>query len=141
MRKIVNSVVNISKRKRLFCVLVLAFLMLIPGFTQAQSLKTRQAASQSWNTFWTKFRTAVKTKNRRSLIGLTSKRYSSPDGATISEGLDDVAWSRLRMSVNKGTKPYPCKRICRITRNADSTFSLAFLFENNRWGYTGEVGE
>lgn len=141
MSKIMNNVLDIGKRKTLFCVLVLAIFMLIPSFTQAQSLKTRQAASQSWNTFWTQFRIAVRTKNRRSLVGLTSKRYSSPDGATIGEGLDDAAWRRLRNSVNKGTKPYPCKRICRITRNADSTFSLAFLFENNRWGFTGEVGE
>ncbi len=136
-----NNVLNPCKRKSLFCVLVLAVLMLIPNFTQAQSLKTRQAASQSWNAYWIKFRTAVRTKNRRSLIGLTSKRYSSPDGATISEGLDDFAWRRLRNSVRKGTKPYPCKRICRITRNAEPTSSLAFLFENNRWGFTGELGE
>ncbi len=122
--------------------LSLILMILSVGFAFGQSNQT--AANKSWNAFWTKFNTAVETKNRKSLIALTSKRFFSPSGETIGELLNNNDWRWLKNSAKYGTKPHICRiLICRITRNpkAKVESSLVFVFENNRWGFIGQLGE
>lgn len=120
--------------------LTLAFILIFSVLTLARS--NQSAANKSWNGYWTKFNTAVKTKNHRSIIALTSKRFFSPDGEKIGSWLkDENNWRRLKKSLKKGTRSFNCKGICRITRNVDSTFGMVFVFENNRWSFIGERGE
>lgn len=115
-------------------------LILLVGFAFGQSNQT--AANKSWNAYWTKFNRAVKTKNRQALIALTSKRFFSPSGETISELLNKNDWRWLKNSVKNGTKPHTCRKlICRRTRNKIVESSLVFIFENNRWGFIGQLGE
>lgn len=119
--------------------LSLALMILLTGFAFGQS---NQAANKSWSSFWTKFKTAVNTKNRNSLISLTSKKFFSPSGETISELLKNNDWRWLKNSVKTGTKPHTCRKvICRRTRNAILESSLVFVFENNRWSFIGQLGE
>ncbi len=110
------------------------------GFAFGQSNQT--AANKSWNAYWTKFNMAVKTKNRQSLIALTSPKFFSPSGETIGELLKNNDWRWLKNSVKSGTKPHTCRKLtCRRTRNAIVESSLVFVFENNRWGFIGQLGE
>lgn len=119
--------------------LSLILMIVSAGFAFGQS---NQTANKSWNAFWTKFNTAVKTKNRQSLIALTSKRFFSPSGETISELLKNNDWRWLKNSIKNGTKPHTCRKlICRRTRNAIEESSLVFVFENNRWSFIGQLGE
>lgn len=121
--------------------LSLILMIVSAGFAFGQS---NQTANKSWNAFWTKFNTAVKTKNRKSLIALTSKKFFSPSGETIGELLNKNDWRWLKNSVKYGTKAHTCRKlICRITRNpkAEVEASLVFAFENNRWGLIGQLGE
>lgn len=139
---IIGLFFNFNKRNKLNCYLYLVLFILIPTFTQAQSSATQQIANKSWNVFWTKFKTAVETKNRKSLTSLTSKRFFSPSGETISELLNKKDWRWLKNSVKNGTKPYDCRKlICRRTRNPIVESSLVFVFENNRWSFIGQLGE
>jgi len=120
--------------------LSLALVILSVGFAFGQS--NQAVANKSWNDYWTKFKTAVKTKNRKSMIALTSKRFFSPSGETIGELLNYNDWRWLKNSVKNGTKPHTCRKLpCRITRNAVVESSLVFVFENNRWGFIGQLGE
>lgn len=116
-------------------------LILLVGFAFGQSNQT--AANKSWNAYWTKFNRAVKTKNRQALIAMTSKRFFSPSGETISQLLNQRSmWQMLRNSVKNGTKIHKCQKLtCRITRNTIVESSLVFVFENNRWSFIGQLGE
>ena len=95
-----------SKKVIISSGLILIFMFVSAGFTQAQSAATKKAASKSWNSFWTKFSTAVKNKDRKTFIALTRKDFQDAGGGSIEEWLDSTSWSRLRNSVNKGTKDY-----------------------------------
>ncbi|MBX7173586.1 MAG: hypothetical protein K1X72_21640 [Pyrinomonadaceae bacterium] len=142
MRGIIGFFLNFNKKTNLNCYLYLVLFLSIPTFTQAQSSATKQTANKSWNSFWTKFKTAVNTKDRKSLILLTSKRFFSPSGETIGELLNKNDWRWLKNSVKNGTKPHKCQKlICRRTRNSIVESSLVFVFENNRWGFIGQLGE
>jgi hypothetical protein len=117
-------------------------LILVFTFSGSMSAQSSNSADKNWNAYWTKFNTAVKSKNHKSIIALTSKKFFSPSGEKIGGWVKDANnWRRLKNSVSKGTKTFACKKICRITRNADSTFGLVFVFENNRWSFIGERGE
>jgi hypothetical protein len=117
--------------------LILIFMFVSAGFAQAQSAATKKAASKSWNAFWTKFSTAVKTKNRKAFISLAIKGFEDPGGFNIEQWLDSTSWSRLRNSVNKGTKDYSpgSKKVMRITRNRD----LIFVYEKKGWRFLGAL--
>ncbi len=117
--------------------LILVFMFVFAGFTQAQSAATKKAASKNWNSFWTKFSTAVKNKDRKTFIALTRKGFFDAGGSTIEEWIDNVSWSRLRSSVNKGTKDYSpgSKIVMRITKNRD----LIFEYGKNGWRFLGEL--
>lgn len=142
MFSIIGFFLNFNKRTKLNCCLYLVLFILIPTFTQAQSAVTQQKANKSWNFYWTKFKTAVNTKDRKSLILLTSKRFFSPSGETIGELLKKDDWRWLKNSVKTGTMSHKCpKLICRRTRNSIVESSLVFVFENNRWGFIGQLGE
>lgn len=117
--------------------------LLLAGSAVAQSPQTQNAARKSWPAYWTKFSAAVKTKNRRMLMALTSRRFFSPGGETIGELLKQrQIWRLLKDSVETGTKPHSCRKlVCRITRSEVVEASLVFVFENNRWGFIGQLGE
>lgn len=125
-----------SKKVIISSGLILIFMFVSAGFTQAQSAATKKAASKSWNSFWTKFSTAVKNKDRKTFIALTRKDFQDAGGGSIEEWLDSTSWSRLRNSVNKGTKDYSHgKEIGRITKNRD----LIFVYGKNGWRFFGEL--
>lgn len=125
-----------SKKVIISSGLILIFMFVSAGFTQAQSAATKKAASKSWNSFWTKFSTAVKNKDRKTFIALTRKDFQDAGGGSIEEWLDSTSWSRLRNSVNKGTKDYSHgKEIGRITKNKD----LIFVYGKNGWRFFGEL--
>lgn len=120
----------------------LILMIVLSDVISAQQLQQNDA-NKSWNTFWAKFNTAVKTKNRKSVIALTSKKFFSPSGETISQLLNQRdMWQLLRNSIKTGTKPHTCRKLpCRITRNQIVESSLLFVFENNRWSFIGQIGE
>ena len=116
--------------------LILILMFVSAGFAQAQTPATKKAASKTWNTFWMKFSKAVKTKDRKGFIALTRKGFQDAGGSNINEWIDSASWSRLRNSVNKGTKDYSHGReIGRITRNKD----LIFIYGKNGWRFFGEL--
>lgn len=135
----------LSSRKKFFILrgLFLTLIFLSANISFTQSLNSQKATNKSWNTFWTKFNTAVKTKNSKVIISLTSKKFFSPGGETIGQLLNQsFMWKLLRDSVKTGTKPHTCRKLpCRITRNAVIESSLLFVFENNRWSFIGQLGE
>jgi hypothetical protein len=119
-------------------ILFFAFFLLIPAF-QAQAQNA--AADKSWNSFWTKFSTAVKQKNRVALKSLmVSERefYPGGGGGTRDEWLNLVSWSELQKSVRSGIK-------------ADRTYGkpgrttrdnwLIFAYTGGRWRFMGERGD
>ncbi|HRH41494.1 MAG TPA: hypothetical protein PKY82_07595 [Pyrinomonadaceae bacterium] len=125
-----------SKKVIISSGLILILMFVSAGFTQAQSAATKKAATKSWNSFWTKFSTAVKNKDRKTFIALTRKDFQDAGGGTLKEWLDSTSWSRLRNSVNKGTKDYSHgKEIGRITKNKD----LIFVYGKNGWRFFGEL--
>lgn len=136
---------DLSNRKKIFIIggLILTLIFLSANISFAQSLNSQKAANKSWNTFWTKFNTAVKTKNSKVIISLTSKKFFSPGGETINQLLNQsFMWKLLKDSVRIGTKSHTCRNLpCRITRNAVVESSLLFVFENNRWSFIGQLGE
>lgn len=116
--------------------LILILMFVSASFAQAQTPATKKAAAKSWNVFWTKFTTAVKTKNRKTFIALTRKDFQDAGGSTIEEWIDNVSWSELRKSVNRGTMDYNHGReIGRITKNRD----LIFIYGKNGWRFFGEL--
>lgn len=131
-----SELLKLNIRKSLISISVLVVLMILPGFISAQSAQTKITANKNWNGFWTKFSTAVKTRNRKSFIALTSKNFSSGGGETIGEWLKQVSWQELRNSVAKGTKPdgFAEGKIWRITKDNN----LIFVFEKGRWGFFGQ---
>ena len=83
-------ILNISKKVLLSSGLLLLMLILLSSLAPAQSAATQNAGNKSWNAFWTKFNGAVKTKNRKSLIVLTSKKhFRDPVAKTINEWLNE----------------------------------------------------
>lgn len=137
------KVVCLGKKILIISGLFLTLIFLSANITSAQSLNSQKAANKSWNTFWTKFNTAVKTKNRKVIISLASKKFFSPSGETIGQLLNQRStWQFLKNSVENGTKSHTCRKLpCRITKNPIIESSLLFVFENNRWSFIGQLGE
>ena len=138
MSKIINNLFGINHRKNFLLILVLSFFIMIPNSAPAQSLKMRNAASKSWNTFWGKFSTAVKNKDRKTIVALAAKDFFTAGGETVQEWFDGWSnnWREVRKSVNGGTMShgFQDKKIWRITRDKN----LLFVFEDNRWSFYGE---
>ena len=119
-------------------ILIFTFFLLIPAFqAQAQT----PAADKSWNSFWTKFSSAVKQKNRaalKSLMASEKEFYPGGGGGTRDEYLDLVSWRELQQSVRTGIK-------------ADRTYGkpgrttrdnyLIFAFTGGRWRFMGPRGD
>ena len=125
-------------KKHLLIAAVLAVFILIPNAARAQTQSELRAAEKSWNAFWTKFSAAVRTKNRKAFVALTSKNFKSGGGETIHEWLDYNPWRDLRSSVNRGTKSYVEYKpeIWRITRDE----GLLFVYEKKKgWRFFGEL--
>lgn len=116
--------------------LILILMFVSAGFAQAQSTATKKASAKSWNAFWMKFSKVVKNKDRKGFIALTRKDFQDAGGGNIEVWIDSASWSRLKSSVNKGTKDYSHGReIGRITRNKD----LIFIYGKNGWHFFGEL--
>ena len=137
------KLVCLGKKLLLISGLIVSLMILSANITFAQSLASNKAAQRNWNTFWNKFKTSVKTKNRKAIISLTSKKFFSPGGETIGQFLNQsFMWKLLRDSVKTGTKSHTCRNLpCRITKNPIIESSLLFVFENNRWSFIGQLGE
>ena len=127
---------DLNFKKYLFLVLILALFATVPNITKAQSGATKKAATKSWNTFWTKFSTAVKNKDRKAFIALTRKDFQDAGGSTIEEWIDNTSWRELRNSVNQGTRDFShSKEIGRITKDKN----LIFVYGKNGWKFFGEL--
>jgi hypothetical protein len=113
--------------------LILVLITMLSGFTLAQS--NQAIANKSWNTFWNKFSTAVKNKDRKNFIALTRKGFMDAGGSTIEEWIDNTLWREIRKSVDEGTKDYSHGReIMRITSNRD----LIFVYDKKKgWRFFG----
>lgn len=137
------KVVLIGKKLFIISGLILSLMILSANITSAQSLNSNKTLERSWNAFWTKFKNAVKTKKRKAIISLTSKKFFSPSGETIGQLLNQRStWQLLKNSVENGTKSHTCRKLpCRITKNPIIESSLLFVFENNRWSFIGQLGE
>jgi hypothetical protein len=111
----------------------------ISGFAQTS------AADKSWNAFWAKFSTAVKTKNRSTIKAMTAKDFSDGGGGdTVAEWMKytldkNNSWGDFQNSVKKGTKTYNSGdgKPWRITK--DNQF--LFVYKNNRWQFFGVMGD
>ena len=137
------KVIVIGKKLLLISGLILTFIISSANIISAQSSLRQKTANKSWNAYWTKFNTAVKTKNRKAIISLTSRKFFSPGGETIGQLLNQYStWQLLKNSVKNGTKSHSCRQLpCRITRNSVVESSLLFVFENNSWKFIGQLGE
>ena len=136
MREITEMFLKFNKR--LLIAPVLAVFILLPAAAQAQTQSELRAAEKNWNAFWTKFSAAVRTKNRKAFIALTSDDFKSGGGETIREWLDYNPWRDLRSSVRRGTKRYVEYKpeIWRITRDE----GLLFVYEKKKgWRFFGEL--
>ena len=130
------KILNFAKKTLVAGIMSLGLLIVFSGFASAQSWNTKKAAEKSWNTFWTKFSRVVKNKDRKGFIALTRKGFMDAGGGGIEDWIDSTSWSRLRNSVNKGTKDYSHGReIGRITKNRD----LIFIYGKNGWRFFGEL--
>ena len=104
----------------------------------------QNSADKSWNTFWVKFSTAVKTKNRTAIKSMASKRFTWHDADdTVSAWLQYLnqskLWYLVQNSVNKGTMAYNSgeKKPWRVTKDNH----LLFVFENGKWKFYGIMGD
>ncbi len=118
-------------------ILILAFCLLIPASAFAQT----STANRSWNSFWTKFSTAVKKRDRVAVKGLMASErnfFSGGGGETRSEWLASVSWTELQKSVRLGTKVdnYDGKP-GRITKDNH----LVFAFSGGKWRFMGPMGD
>lgn len=118
-------------------ILVLAFLLLIPAAVSAQ----KSVADKNWDSFWTKFSSAVNTKNRAALKSLMASEkdfYPGGGGGTRDEWLSMVSWRELQKSVRLGTKAdRTYNKPGRVTRDN----YLVFAFTGGRWRFMGPMGD
>ena len=118
-------------------VLMLAFCLLIPASGFAQT----SAANKSWNSFWTKFSTAVNKKNRvamKSLMASERDFFSGGGGETRNQWLASVSWAELQKSVRRGVKiDNSDGKPGRITKDK----YLVFAFFGGRWRFMGPMGD
>ncbi len=118
-------------------ILILAFCLLIPASAFAQT----STANKSWNSFWTKFSTAVNKKNQVALKGLMASErdfFSGGGGETRNEWLASVSWAELKKSVRRGTKVDNSDgKPGRLTKDNH----LVFAFIGGRWRFMGPMGD
>lgn len=117
----------------------LLFLLLVPTLAYSQS-----AADKSWNAFWSRFSTAVKTKNRAAIKSMASTRFTWHDvDDRVSAWLKNLdksrSWYMVQNSVDKGTVPYNSgeRKPWRVTRDDH----LLFVYEGGRWRFYGIMGD
>ncbi len=118
-------------------ILFLAFCLLIPASAFAQT----STANKSWNSFWTKFSTAVNQKNRvglKSLMASERDFFSGGGGETRNEWLASVSWTELKKSVRRGVKVDNSDgKPGRLTKDNH----LVFGFLGGKWRFMGPMGD
>lgn len=120
--------------------LFLMVFLLIPAITFAQTSQKTAIAEKSWNAFWMKFRTAVKTKNRAAIKAMALQKDFEDGTETVDDWLRNVDtnnwWYLVRNSVDKGTGHYRengSGRPARQTRD----HHLHFVYTKNGWRFKG----
>ena len=117
--------------------------MLILVFSSVSFAQT--AANNSWSSFWTKFSTAIKNKNRVAIKSLAdSDFFDGGGGDTVTQWMRNTidknnAWGDLYNSVRSGTKNYSSGdgKPWRVTKDN----SLLFIYKNKRWQFHGVMGD
>lgn len=122
--------------------LFLLLLLFLPSIAFAQS-----AAEKSWQSFWTQFSSAVKTKNRSAIKKLMASKIQFSDGDvppnTAIKYLDNAngeLWQQVKESVAKGTKAYDSgnKKATRVTKDDVLVFEFS---KNGGWRWVGFMGD
>jgi hypothetical protein len=121
-----------------FLFLLFALLVQTAGYAQS-------SAGNSWNTFWTQFSSAVKSKNKAAIKRLMVSENNFMDGGggeTRDEWLARIdkgkLWSLLQKSVAKGTVAYNEGDFTgRITKDRH----LIFQYTGGRWQFAGIMGD
>ena len=123
-------------------ILLLTLCLLVPTAAFAET----QAATKSWQAFWTQFSSAIEKKSPAALRRLAApkKNFSLNGGGNqtpaqwIAYIQKDNLWGDYRKAVASGTKPYNCGRgTCRVTNNNE----LLFQFLGGRWQWIGVMGD
>ncbi len=119
--------------------LITLLVLLIPSIGYAQS-----AANKSWPSFWTKFSSAVRAKNREAVKNLmASESEFSASGSTGRDDWldflhDNNGWISVQRSVAKGVRPFSGTGIpSRITRDSN----LIFQYIHGKWRFMGPGGD
>ena len=118
-------------------IFILALCLLIPVSAFAQT----STANRSWGAFWTKFSTAVNTRNRTNLKSLMASErdfFSGGGGETRDQWLRSVSWAELQKSVRRGTKvDFYDGKPGRLTKDNH----LVFAFSGGKWRFMGPMGD
>lgn len=124
--------------KKICLTIILAFLTTTVSFAQS-------SVSKNWNTFWTQFSSAVKSKNKTAVKRLMVSESNFLDGGggeTRDEWLNrihkDKLWHLLQKSVAKGTIAYNEGNFTgRITNDRH----LIFQYTGGKWRFAGVMGD
>lgn len=106
--------------------------------TTPDQIKSKE---ESWNDFWVLFSTAVKQKDKATIIKLALKGNEFFDGggggtaAYTVNSWDDKSWEDLVSTITKGVKPY--EKIDKVTKKG----GLIFVYRNNNWVWFGFIGD
>ena len=126
------------KLSRIIFLFLLLFL-LVPSVASAQN-----AASKSWQPFWTKFSAVVKSKSKANIKRLMVAENNFLDGGggeTRNQWLNRIAgccWREIQNSVAGGTVPYNEGDFKgRITKDQ----TLIFQYTGGRWYFAGVMGD
>jgi hypothetical protein len=120
--------------------LVLLLFLLVPSVASAQS-----AAEKSWKPFWTRFSSAVKSRDKVAVKRLMSSEkdfFSGGGGDTRDQWLqmldDSKLWGEVQRSTAKGVvAANVAGRIERITKDRN----LIFQYIGGRWRFVGIMGD
>ena len=137
------------KLSRISFLFLLLFLF-IPSLAVAQTSRSvTTAANKNWKPFWSKFTSAVKSKNKAAIkqLMVAEKDFSSGnEDRTRNQWLENLdkqkQWGELQKTVAKGTKPYNSdeKSDWRVTPDNEMLFVLIFEFKNGGWRFLGVMG-
>lgn len=111
----------------------------------SKQTQNKEDEKNDWLFFWPDFTTAIKNKNKESLLNLSSptgENFYDPEGGQgsaknyVNTMMNEGTWSALQASVNSGYKRTKEYGEVRTKDNA-----LIFVFKNGKWYFAGYMGD